>query len=140
MNKILKFFLIIVSIVSLLFVLISISCTPSKYRDTESWIHEQKTGQSNTKVAEYDEEGRKKIFIELIDTEKKADKEAMEEFPLNKSDPKYAEGNHEKYKTLKKELSEKYADELCKKYNLTSDEMKMIRNEGFLKDWLPQDY
>ncbi|MCL4376882.1 MAG: hypothetical protein M1475_08615 [Actinobacteria bacterium] len=140
-QKILNFFLIIiVLIVSLSFVSISISCTPGKYRDTESYAHEQKAGKGDTAIGGYYEEDRKKIFIELIDTEKKADKEAMEEYPLDTSDPKYSEDNHEKYKTLKKELSDKYADEICKKYNLTSDEIKMIRNEGFAKDWLPQDY
>ena len=124
----------------MLFISISISCVPTQYRDTETYIREKQVELSATDVGGYEEEDRKEIFLELIELEKEAEKEAIEEYPLDKSDPNYAEDNHNKYKKLKKELTEKYTNELAEKYGLTYEKVKEIRMEGFLKDWSQKDY
>jgi hypothetical protein len=128
--------LIIVSV--LIFTSIS-SCVSTAHRDTESYLKEKAQGVGDIKIGGYNEEERKQIFLELIDLEKKAEKEAIEKYPTNSSDPNYLEGNFQKYLEYKKELMVKYAEELCKKYNLTYDQLNIMKGEGFQKNWYRED-
>ena len=110
------------------------------YSSTESYMEEKTKGIEKKDVGGYVEEDRKIIFLELMDLEAIAEKEAVGEFPIDKSDPNYADDNLDKYKKLKRELSQKYKEELAEKYGFTVDQMDALRREGFKKDWAQADY
>lgn len=109
------------------------------FSSTAKYMEEKTKGKSED-LEGYTKEERKAIFLELIELEKKADKEAVTQYPVKVSDPNYAEGNLEKYKKLKEELSQKYKEELGAKYGFTTDQMDALRREGFLENWSQADY
>ena len=134
--KKLKIFLIAIVII---LILTTVSCVNAVNRDTESYIKEKAAEIGDIKIGGYNEQEREKIFLELLDLEKKAEKEATEKYPLKKSDPNYLEDNFSKYMEYKKELTTKYSEELTKKYNLSLDQISIIKSEGYEKDWYQHD-
>lgn len=86
------------------------------------------------------EKERKQIWSELVETEDRATEESEQKYPL--PDPSKlgysqsaATDQLKKQAELNSTLTERYKNELAKKYGLTREQLNEIAVEGFTKDW-----
>lgn len=82
------------------------------------------------------EDKRKAIWQEAVRAEDRANKEAEQKYPEPSPQNRDAfMAAFEKREKLRKQLTNKYRDELAKKYNITREQLTEITCEGSQKSW-----
>lgn len=86
-------------------------------------------------LSRFSETKRRKIWIELIQAEWDAEKEAFDKYPYTVDHPRYQKGNNDKNMEYFDKRSIELQDAVRKKYNLPPETESAIRDEAYEKNW-----
>lgn len=97
---------------------------------------------SGVEVERLPEDVRREIFAELVLSQDRATQEAEEAHPLNASNIPADELRSYDFRTamgrnseLEKELLRKYESDICARFEITPEELQLIRQEGREEQW-----
>lgn len=87
------------------------------------------------------EQERRNIFTEIVRAEDRADGEAEKRYPITCVTSPVSQQTRRSHHALGEELSERYRNEVLKRYDITAEQKEAISDEAFREGWpLPPNY